>query len=139
MNAHFSLHYAHAYMYKHKIDILTIHGQAGGTGPQNTNWSQRLLSTKKNVDRRKSRNTNSYTNFFEPYELEIRNCSQIRIRIYVLDVFAVKIRIGLIFPPIRRIRGGEVQYPLAQVWYEISIFSSKFDKICDRFGHIWLG
>ena len=91
---------------------LTIHGQAGGTGPQNTNWSQRLLSTKKNVDRRKSRNTNSYTNFFGPYELEIRNRSQIRIRIYVLDVFAVKIRIGpLIFPPIRRIKGGLVPPP----------------------------
>ena len=59
-------------------------------------------------------------NFFGPYELEIRNRSQIRIRIYVLDVFAVKIRIGpLIFPPIRRIRGG-VQYPppLAHVWVD---------------------
>jgi hypothetical protein len=46
------------------------------------------------------------------YELEILNRNQIRIRIYILDVFAVKIRIGpLIFPPIRRIRGGGVQYP----------------------------
>ena len=80
-------------------------GKQGGTGLQNTNWSQRLLTTKKNVDRRKSRNMY----FFGPYEYEIRNRSQIRIRIYVLDVFAVKIRIGpLIFSPIRQIRG--VQY-----------------------------
>jgi len=45
-------------------------GKQGGTGPQNTNWSQRLLSTKKNVDRRKSRNTNSYTNW--KYEIVVK-------------------------------------------------------------------
>ena len=47
-------------------------GKQGGTGPQNTNWSQRLLSTKKNVDRRKSRNTNSFSIYEFVYEFSQR-------------------------------------------------------------------
>ena len=45
-------------------------GKQGGTGPQNTNWSQRLLSTKKKRRQAKSRNTNSYTNW--KYEIVVK-------------------------------------------------------------------
>jgi len=60
------------------VITVIIHGQAGGTGPQNTNWSQRLLLTKK---KRRQAKKSKYEFV---YELEIRNRSQIRIRIYVL-------------------------------------------------------
>ena len=123
-------HFSHSAMSScWKTPYYAYMGKQGGTGPQNTNWSQRLLSTKKNVDRRKSRNTNSYTNFFGAYELEIRNRSQIRIRIYVLDVFAVKIRIGpLIFSPIRRIRGGGTVPPA------LPMYVYDCHKVCSK-GH----
>ena len=64
----------------YNLCIPSIHGQArgGGTGPQNTNWSQRLLSTKK---KRRQAKKSKYEFV---YELEIRNRSQIRIRIYIL-------------------------------------------------------
>ena len=95
-------------MEKRVFKVMIIHGQAGGY------WVPKYeLVPKVTVDQKKTSTDEKVEIriciriFFGPYELEIRNRSQIRIRIYVLDVFAVKIRIGpLIFPPIRRIRGG---------------------------------
>jgi hypothetical protein len=99
------------------LTTIIIHGQVGGTGPQNTNCSQRLLSTKKTSTGEKVEIRIHIRIFFGPYELEIQNCNQIRIRIYVLDVFAVKIRIGpLIFPRYDELGGYSTSPPLAHVW-----------------------
>jgi hypothetical protein len=85
----------------------------------NHTWASRgVLDPKirigpKGYCRQKKRRQAKKSQYEFVYESEIRNRSQIRIRIYVLDVFAVKIRIGpLIFLPIRRIRGGGTVPPL---------------------------